>query len=112
MRMATGWPSIFSCACVEICCCICAAALSAASALGKVAMTSSPMVLITVPWRCSVALRITSMQIDHIARPQVAHGVVEPCRAHDIGKQDRQLYVFAHARSDYTKVLSDRYRVG
>src|SRR5580658_413024 len=82
MRMATGWPSTFNCACVEICCCICAAAFSAASALGNVAMTSSPMVLITVPWRCSVALRITSMQVATMSRarksPMVSYSRVDP----------------------------------
>ena len=55
---------------------------SAASAVGKVAITSSPMVLITVPWRCSVALRITSMQIDTISRartsPMRSYSRVEP----------------------------------
>src|ERR1700686_3554772 len=82
MRMATGWPSTFSCAGVEICCCICAAAFKAASALGKVAMTSSPMVLMTVPWSCSVALRITSMQIATMSRarrsPIVSYSRVDP----------------------------------
>src|SRR6516162_2695848 len=82
MRMATGCPSIFSCACEEICCCICAAALSAASALGKVAITSSPMDLITVPSRCSVAFRITSMQIATMSRartsPMLSYSRVEP----------------------------------
>ena len=68
MRIATGWPSTLSWAWLEICCCIWAAAFRALSALGKVDMTSSPMVLITVPWRCSVALRMTSMQIATISR--------------------------------------------
>src|SRR6266403_617406 len=59
-----------------------AAAFKAASALGKVAMTSSPMVLMTVPWRCSVAVRITSMQIATISRarrsPMVSYSRVDP----------------------------------
>ena len=35
-------------------------------------MTSSPMVLMTVPWRCSVALRMTSMQIATISRARTS----------------------------------------
>src|ERR1700689_283521 len=82
MRIATGWPSTLSCGCEVICCCIWAAALSAASAVGKVAITSSPMVLITVPWRCSVALRMTSIQIATISRartsPMRSYSRVDP----------------------------------
>jgi hypothetical protein len=49
MRMATVCSSTLSWGCSTICFCICAAALRASSAVGKVAMTSSPMVLMTVP---------------------------------------------------------------
>ena len=35
---------------------------------------------------------------NHVARPQVAHRVVEPGRADDVGKQNGELDIFAHAR--------------
>ena len=36
---------------------------------------------------------------DHVARAQVAHRVVQPGRADDVGKQNREFDVFSHARS-------------
>ena len=51
-----------------ICFCIWAAAFNALSAVGKVDITSSPMVLMTMPSCWSVAARITSMQIATISR--------------------------------------------
>ena len=68
MRIATACSSTLSPGCSVICFCIWAAAFSASSAVGKVAMTSSPMVLMTVPPFCSVAPRITSMQIPTMSR--------------------------------------------
>src|ERR1700679_3244668 len=45
-------------------------------------MISSPIVLMTVPWCCSVAVRITSMQIETISRartsPSDSYSRVEP----------------------------------
>ncbi len=82
MRMATCWPSILSSACAAICFCIWPAASSASSGFGNVAMTSSPIVLITVPLCCSVAVRMTSMQIATMARarwsPSDSNRRVEP----------------------------------
>ena len=34
---------------------------------------------------------------DHVARAQVAHDVVQPGRADDVGKQDGEFDIFAHA---------------
>ncbi len=72
-------PSTLSWGWAEICCCIWAAALSASSAVGKVDITSSPIVLMTVPWCWSVALRMHfDADGDHVSRTKVAHQLVEP----------------------------------
>ena len=60
-------------------------------------MTSSPMVLMTVPLCCSVAVRMMSMQMATIvARALVAQLVVQPRRADDVGEQDGEFDVLAH----------------
>ena len=63
-------------------------------------MTSSPMVLITVPLCCSVAVRITSMQMAIMrARPLVAQVIEQPGRADDVGKQDGEFDILDHVYS-------------
>ena len=97
MRIATVCSSTFSPGCSVICFCIWAAAFSASSAVAKVAMTSSPMVLMTVPPFWSVAARITSMQMpDHIARAQVAKQLIELGTADDVGKHDGEFDFLSH----------------
>ena len=77
---------------------ICAAALRASSAVGKVAMTSSPMVLMTVPL---VLLGGGPHQVDaqgnDLAGALVAQHLVDAGRPDDVGEQDRQLDISAHA---------------
>ncbi len=82
IRMATVCSSTLSAGCSTICFCIWEAAFSASSAVGNVAITSSPMVLMTVPLFWSVAVRITSMQTPTMSRarrsPSSSYSLVLP----------------------------------
>ena len=98
MRIATGWPSTLSSAWRGICCCIWPAALSASSAVGNVAMTSSPMVLMTVPLCCSVA-RAHDVDADRRSSPRARwspRSVEEAGAADDVGEQDGEFDVLDH----------------
>ncbi len=60
-------------------------------------MTSSPIVLMTVPWFCSVAVRISSMQSRHdLAGALVAHHFVDAGGPDDVGEHDGEFDVRAH----------------
>ena len=72
MRIATRVPPVCRAGCSVIARCISLAASIASSAVGKVAMTSSPIVLMTVPPCDSVAARMMSMQMPTMARAWVS----------------------------------------
>ena len=112
MRMATAGPRPSAPDGRVMLCCILAAAFSASLAVGNVDMTSSPIVLMTVPWCCSVAC---PHDLDAGLRPfpcaQVPMHLVEPRRADDVGKQDGEFDVFSHdliQSQDRPRATADR----
>ncbi len=60
-------------------------------------MTSSPMVLMTVPWFWSVAARIhVNADAHHVPGSQIAQQLIELGTADNVGKYDRNFDFCSH----------------